>query len=553
MLLLPFLLLPCHFASLASMAQLAGVWRKAEPFLHGLHLVPHGPHCLAKVLALTLDRAVLLVELSERAIARLNVEFPGVGSVLSSARTSASREVHVSSSPLRFLPSSVLAVMEMHDIPWSQRLSRARPPHWTWLELIAAGGPSSPEALGAAIEFVFRESELYGILNSPTAPSVLQTSSTQPFSIRCQASDCSYLDLRWPLDEAESLEPRWSGLPRERLGRLPDAYSSQADLRAIDMKVWRFPGHLTLERSLLVMLTSVKGSWKSIRSGWWAWGLYAKATRPLSDPFQVTLESLAGFSSCFQNPDTLSQYYGHLRLALRLCGRSVDAPPDRVAQLMRGLRKHRVCQPLTRLGSKMVRDIVLELLNLELIPFARLCVVARSFLFRVQNELFPLQLDGRQGLPPQSMDWHSVVAVSNKKVEVTLRTRKNSPSGAVLRRACLCKESPDVLCGSCALGAQVRHHVRTGRGGRDRLFELDPGRCLALLREVCSRLRLPSPSWHAFRRGMASDMLASGSSLSAILRAGGWRSAAFLRYLRSQDLDEREALDFTLANSDPES
>jgi integrase len=122
-----------------------------------------------------------------------------------------------------------------------------------------------------------------------------------------------------------------------------------------------------------------------------------------------------------------------------------------------------------------------------------------------------------------------------------------------LRRSCICKDAPDVLCGSCALAAQVRHHSSSGRGPRDRIFGLDPAQCLRLLRDICSRLGLPSPSWHAFRRGMASDMLASGSSLSAILRAGGWRSAAFLRYLRSQDLDEREALDFTLAISDPES
>jgi hypothetical protein len=88
------------------MAQLAGVWRKAEPFLHGLHLVPHGPHCLAKVLAITLDRAVLLVELSERAIARLNVEFPGVGQVLSSACMSASKEMSALALFASFLPRS---------------------------------------------------------------------------------------------------------------------------------------------------------------------------------------------------------------------------------------------------------------------------------------------------------------------------------------------------------------------------------------------------------------------------------------------------------------
>ena len=444
--------------------------------------------------------------------------------------------------------------MDKSNVPWALRIAEARPPSWSWLEMLAAGGPSSTEALGAAIELVFRESELYSILQSTLARSLGGSlRSTQPFGARCLASDCGHLDLRWSLDEALPLEPQWSGLPRSRLGQLPEFYLGRDGLPFIDLKVWRFPGHLMLERSLMVMLTSIKGSWKSVRSGWWAWGLFMRATNPRSDPLHVTMEALSGFSSNFQNADTLSQYLGHLRLALRLCDRQVAAPPERVAQLMRGLKKHRVAQPLTRLGSKMVRDIALELVDKQLLPFARLCILARSFLFRVQNELFPLQLDGREGLPPQSMDWHSVVHTLGKKVEIVLRTRKNSPGGAVLRRSCICKDAPDVLCGSCALAAQVRHHSSSGRGPRDRIFGLDPAQCLRLLRDICSRLGLPSPSWHAFRRGMASDMLASGSSLSAILRAGGWRSAAFLRYLRSQDLDEREALDFTLASSDPES
>ena len=52
---------------------------------------------------------------------------------------------------------------------------------------------------------------------------------------------------------------------------------------------------------------------------------------------------------------------------------------------------------------------------------------------------------------------------------------------------------------------------------------------------------------------MATDLLLSGSTISQILRAGGWRSAAFLKYLRLKDVDEREALDFTLDLSDAES
>ena len=62
----------------------------------------------------------------------------------------------------------------------------------------------------------------------------------------------------------------------------------------------------------------------------------------------------------------------------------------------------------------------------------------------------------------------------------------------------------------------------------------------------------PGTGFHAFRRGMARDLLASGQQLSFILRAGGWRSSAFLNYLTSSGLEEREAMDFSMADSDSE-
>jgi len=46
-----------------------------------------------------------------------------------------------------------------------------------------------------------------------------------------------------------------------------------------------------------------------------------------------------------------------------------------------------------------------------------------------------------------------------------------------------------------------------------------------------------------FRRGMAQDIIAGGGSLADVLRAGGWRSAAFLLYLEKHEVDEAAALD----------
>ena len=50
-----------------------------------------------------------------------------------------------------------------------------------------------------------------------------------------------------------------------------------------------------------------------------------------------------------------------------------------------------------------------------------------------------------------------------------------------------------------------------------------------------------SCSWHAFRRGRATDMLRAGDDLSSILQMGGWRSPAILTYLARDELDRRAA------------
>ena len=47
-------------------------------------------------------------------------------------------------------------------------------------------------------------------------------------------------------------------------------------------------------------------------------------------------------------------------------------------------------------------------------------------------------------------------------------------------------------------------------------------------------------------------MLNSGAPIGSILKAGSWRSRAFLHYLQRADLDERAVLDSAVAGSVPE-
>ena len=56
----------------------------------------------------------------------------------------------------------------------------------------------------------------------------------------------------------------------------------------------------------------------------------------------------------------------------------------------------------------------------------------------------------------------------------------------------------------------------------------------------------------AFRAGKATELAAAGKSVGHILRAGEWRSAAFLAYLDEDAVDAAQLLHRTLEQSDEE-
>ena len=57
---------------------------------------------------------------------------------------------------------------------------------------------------------------------------------------------------------------------------------------------------------------------------------------------------------------------------------------------------------------------------------------------------------------------------------------------------------------------------------------------------------------HAFRRGMAQDIVDAGGSLSVLLRAGEWNSGAFLKYLRESQPQEAAIAQAVINLSDSE-
>ena len=262
----------------------------------------------------------------------------------------------------------------------------------------------------------------------------------------------------------------------------------------------------------------------------------------------------------FANGDTLGKYLGAIKLALRLVNRPGLPSETVVSGMLRGARKHRVAKDRPALRSKQVLALVSACSSAKDIELARLLIIGRQYLLQMADELFPLQRQGRSGLPSDSEAWHSeVVLGSGGAVTLVLRTRKNEPKGSKLTRPCVCRLQHPLLCGACALRGLLQDAARRGTGPRDRLFQSEPYAALLRLRaqaaSVNAKLLLhidPALGWHSLRRGMARDLLESGATLATILRSGGWKSSAFLRYLCRRDVDSREATEFALADSSSE-
>ena len=131
---------------------------------------------------------------------------------------------------------------------------------------------------------------------------------------------------------------------------------------------------------------------------------------------------LAMYAQVFQNADTFSKYVMHLRTGSRLLG---VRPPSRemASALARGLKRWHVPRPRASISGHQLLDIIRRCLDNSLVGLARLLVIARQFLLRVESELFPLQLDGRAGLLLEDLSWHSQITLRSDSVTLLVRRR----------------------------------------------------------------------------------------------------------------------------------
>ena len=142
------------------------------------------------------------------------------------------------------------------------------------------------------------------------------------------------------------------------------------------------------------------------------------------------------------------------------------------------------------------------------------------------------------------------MSVDEGSLSLRLKRRKNKIGGSVLTRKCWCKV--------CSLTCPV--HVlgpffRMCEPGSHPFVIHDGHSALAALRGWLRVMGVADANkfrTHDLRRGHARDMLHAGARLGEILRAGEWRSAAFLTYLDREELECDATLEAHLGESSDE-
>ena len=511
-----------------------------------LDLLPIRPELENAITTTCLGRAVLVVELLEQVgHERLLQDPPGGGAGW--ARQLARLQTQdwfaeESTRRDRYLPDECSLPLPGAHKDWCDSIRDLRPRDWSWTEWLAAGGPTSTEHLIAAAQGVFQETKALNAFNrrhSWEPPRAIVLS----FQVRCGASGCSHL--------ACASDPLRVGndTPAKRLREATPRSRHQDWLGAR----WRFAGHLQQELQLRTAMNSFAASWTNYTSAWRAWGIFVSSYHPWSPHFPITAARTAAFAAHFDNKGTVRTYISAIQKAQLLVGKGKPSDIHDFACVLRGIKAGVSTSPKCILTAPSSKKLILQALLNNLVHLARVMAVSYHFTLRAQSEAFGLRV-GSPG--PQLPGWHSYIKFVTKRgilneVVISLERRKCHPRGSLVKRFCRCGRNPSLLCGPCALSAAAREAASQGRPADAPLFSIgsieNARKTLIGLAAACG---LGKASWHGFRRGSASDLVASGSSLAQVLEAGGWRSAAFISYLSAHASAEGTGLEFAFLDSD---
>jgi hypothetical protein len=298
-------------------------------------------------------------------------------------------------------------------------------------------------------------------------------------------------------------------------------------------------GSLTLQEkqfklksvALEVAITSVEKSLPAYKSGVRCYIAFYNEMIGGDAPFPPDLDLLLHWCSFFKNSGTLCNYLTHCKWATEACRLPVCVFAEPL------LRRAKQCvKAITIPRAKMWIQLPLveKLMSVAIsesdLTSAALYALAYIFLARVASELFGMTFSRQESGPvPKAR-----IRICSDEVSLTLASRKNEPLGSTLVRRCFCGRSKRV----CPVHA-VAHWIRSLPCGATPFKHLTPSKALFELRRRLQILNIPKHDCyglHSFRRGGAQDMAQWGSSVIEIAHAGGWRSTAFLKYMRVEDL-----------------
>ena len=170
--------------------------------------------------------------------------------------------------------------------------------------------------------------------------------------------------------------------------------------------------------------------------------------------------------------------------------------------------------------------MIKEAIQSEDIQVAALMAIARQFLLRVPSEGLPLQWSGV----------HSQITLTATVAKIQLSKRKNSRGPVTLTRECCCTTSGRRLC-----AVHWLHILKKDATDDGKVFDMTKNEFGSKIKLYALRAGVPEASrvgTHAFRRGVAQDIIDQGGSLAALMTAGGWTSSAYAVYLRDSQLDD---------------
>ena len=288
-----------------------------------------------------------------------------------------------------------------------------------------------------------------------------------------------------------------------------------------------------------------------MRSAVRAYQAFASKVNKIALP--PTVDLLLAWSCLFRCSRTFNNYVSLLRGACQIAGVSTSRMHGhllkKAAQAIDKRKGYIPRQPMF-IGIDILRKMM-TLMGDK--PTERTRCTAMGFLttyvfmLRMPSECLPIRVSAGDN---NERRHQAVISVGRNELTLRLKRRKNKEGGSVLIRRCWCN-SCRLTCPVHVLGPFL---LECGPGAQP-LAMHDARSALQVLRGWLGVLQVDNASsyrTHDLRRGHARDMLVAGARLCEILRAGEWRSAAFLAYLDKAELECGATLEAHLGESSDE-